>query len=67
MQACTVASSQTVLIASGRPFRPSQTAMQTSSDAAVLQVGQHCQPELRALAAVAGPATDNAQRLPLLR
>ena len=45
MQACTVVRSQTLLMASGSPLRPSQTAMHTSaSDAAVLQLGQHLQP-----------------------
>ena len=36
------------------PFSPSQTTKNTS-DAAVAQVGQHAHPELRALAAGAGP------------
>ena len=55
MQVCTTVCGQTVVIASGRPLRPSQTAMHTSCDAAVLELGQHRQPELGALAAVAGP------------
>src|SRR3954447_8748695 len=59
MHAWTVASSQVAVTASGRPFSPSQTTMHTSSRAAVLDLGEHREPELGALAAVTGPQTED--------
>ena len=59
MQVCTIARGHTVVIASGRPLRPSQTDDEHVGDAAVLDLGEHRQPELRALAAVAGPQPED--------
>jgi hypothetical protein len=57
MQVCTMVFAQTALTASGRPLSPSQTTMHTSRDAAVLDLRQHPQPVLGALAVavLAGP------------
>src|SRR5512134_1889234 len=54
MQVWTVASGNTAVIASGKPFRPSTTAISTSSTpvrscASNLQLGHDPQPELGAL------------------
>ena len=46
MQVCTVVSGKTAPIASGKPFRPSTTAIRMSLDAAGLQLVHHLQPEL---------------------
>ena len=55
MHCCTTVSSHTVVIASGRPLSPSQTAMHTSATPRFFSSVSTLQPELRALAAVAGP------------
>ena len=57
MHCCTTVSSHTVVIASGSAFEPVADGDAHVLDAAVLQLGQHLQPELGALAAVAGPQT----------
>ena len=49
MQVCTHAWGKTASIASGKPFRPSTQQIRTSCDAAVVQVVEDGQPELRAL------------------
>ena len=46
-------------MASGRALRPSQTAMQTSWTPRFSRLGQHLQPELGALTAVAGPQAED--------
>ena len=62
MQACTTVSSHTVVIASGRALRPSQTAMHTSWTPrffnSVSTCSQNCW-NLGALAAVAGPQAED--------
>jgi hypothetical protein len=55
MQACTVVSSQTVLMASGSPLSPSQTAMHTSATPRFFSSASTLQPKLGSLAAVAEP------------
>src|SRR5690606_23495480 len=55
MQVCTTASSHTVLIASGKPFNPSQTTMHTSATPRFLISVSTASQELRAFPAVAGP------------
>ena len=59
MQVWTMVSGQTAVIESGRPFRPSQTSDAHVLDAAVLDLGEDLQPELGALAAVAGPQPED--------
>lgn len=55
MQVCTTANSHTVLIASGKPFNPSQTTMHTSATPRFLISVSTASEELRAFPAVAGP------------
>ena len=59
MQVCTMVSSHTVLIASGQTLQPVADRDAHVPDAAVVQLGEHLQPELRALAAVAGPQPED--------
>src|SRR3954452_9402926 len=49
MQVCTMASGNTAVIASGKPFRPSTTAISTSSTPPVLELAHDAQPEFGAL------------------
>jgi hypothetical protein len=48
MQVCTQASGKTASIASGKPDRPSTQAIRTSLDAALVEVVEDREPELRA-------------------
>jgi hypothetical protein len=62
MQVCTTVAGQTVVIASPSPVSPSQTAMHTSASAAVLDLGEHREPELRALATDAAQIPSTSRR-----
>ena len=60
MHCCTTVCSQVVLIASGSPLRPSQTAMSTSSTPRFFTApAEHLQPEPRPFRAVACPDTED--------
>src|SRR4051812_22925323 len=59
MHCWTTVSSHTVVIASGRPLSPSQTAMHTSATPRFSRLGQDLQPELGAPPAVAGPQAED--------
>ncbi|ANS31084.1 hypothetical protein R1CP_32305 [Rhodococcus opacus] len=52
-------SGHTVVMASGNPLSPSHTAMHTSATPAVTDLCQHSEPEFGALAAVAGPQSED--------
>jgi hypothetical protein len=59
MQACTIAAGQVVVTASGRPAQSVADGDAHVFDAAVLDLGQHREPELRALPAIAGPQPED--------
>jgi hypothetical protein len=57
--ACTVASGQVVVTASGKPFQAIADQDARVLDPTVLDLGEHAEPELGAFGAVAGPEPEN--------
>ena len=62
MQVCTVARGNTAVTLSGQAFEPVTDQEEDVRDAAVLQIGEHRQPELRRLPATsAGPDPEDVR------